>query len=128
MSRNMRAVRVTWGPAASVFMCPDWFEQLAEMLLGYRHCFTYGMNEADQVYKFWTENGARFLDKVKSCKPERVARKLVPSLRRLYLEEGCYPELREDAVQCLKNLKAIEPQWRRFLDKDGHLTVWVDAF
>jgi hypothetical protein len=111
----MRAVRVTWGPAASVFIDPDSFGALVIALFGTRLKWSYEWNEADEVFKFWTEDGNRFLDKVRGCKPDRVARKFDRKLRK-------------DAELCLKNLKAAEPEWRKFVEKDGCLQIWVDGY
>ena len=115
MSRNMRAVRVTWGPAVSVFINPDSFDALVVALIGMKPNWGYEWNQADEVFKFWTDDGKRFLDRVRGCKPAKVAKKLDKGLRR-------------DAVSCLKNLQAVEADWREFIDKDNYLQVWVDGY
>lgn len=115
MSTNMRAVSVTWGPAVSVFIDPDSFGALVIALFGTRLRWGYEWNQADEVFKFWTDKGHGFLDRIRNCKPEEVARKLDRKSRK-------------DAELCLKNLKAVEPEWRKFVEKDGYLQVWVDGY
>jgi len=115
MSRSMRAVRSEWADAASVFVDVETFGKLMGMLLGEETAYTYVESEADEVFKLFVGCGQTFLDRVKQCDPQKVTRKLDKSLR-------------QDAASCLANLKALEPAWREFMDKDGHLEVWVDAF
>jgi len=115
MSRNLRAVRVEWGPCASVFVSPDQFEEVATALMGGEFKYSCEWNGADEVFKFWTSEGKRFLDRIRNCKPADVLAKLDKSFR-------------EEASRCLENLKALEPNWRAFLDKDGQLELWVDGY
>ena len=115
MSRNMRAVKVEWGPAASVFVSADQFEELVMALMGDEFKYTCEWNNADEVFKFWTKEGRPFLDRNRDCEPDKVLDKLDRSYR-------------EEARLCLENLRSLEHDWRQFLDKDGHLEVWVDGY
>lgn len=115
MSRNMRAVRVEWGPSASVFVSADQFEELVAALMGEEFKYTCEWNGADEVFKFWTKEGKRFLDRVRGCKPDEALKQIDESFR-------------EEARLCLENLKSLEPDWRQFLDKDGQIEVWVDGY
>jgi len=114
MSRNIRAVRVEWGPFASVFMASDRLEELLDAIIGDRFRYRYDWNGADEVYKFWTGDGARFLDLVRDCNVSEVVAQI---------DE----DLREDALACLENLKAMELSWRKDIDKDGQIELWVDG-
>ena len=113
MSRNMRAVKVDWGDHAAVFLSEDDFEQLLTTIL--RQSVEFRWNDADEVHKFWTERGAQFLDAVRDCVAADVASQLDTAVR-------------DDAMQCLNNLKALEPEWRMYLDKHGKLEIWVDGY
>ena len=115
MSRNMRAACNKWADAGSVFLDLVAFRDLVRALLGKETDFTYVFSDADEVFKLFLSCGKTFLDLVKNCDVART----VKTLRK---------PLRPDATRCLENLKALEPAWREFVDKDGHLEVWVDAY
>ncbi len=106
---------VSWGEAVSIFIDPEDFEELARVLLGEEADWGYERNGADGIYKFWTDNGTLFLDRVRDCKAAVVT--------------GAFKmENRKDARRCLGNLKAIEPQWRQFVDSHNYLQIWVDEY
>ena len=114
MSRNMRAVRTEWSPCASVFVSPDEFEKLLALLIDNMFEYSFEWSEPDEAFKFRTVQGHRFLDRIRGCKPRYVVQQL--------------PErLRNDAMTCLDNLQAMEPDWRTFVDEDGQLEIWVDG-
>ena len=115
MSRNMRAVRVEWGPSASVFVSRDQFEELVGALMGDEFKYTCEWNNADEVFKFWTSEGRRFLDRVRDCDLDEVLKEIDRSFR-------------EEAGLCLLNLKSLEPDWRAFLEKHGPIELWVDGY
>jgi len=115
MSRNMRVVRVEWGPCAAVFVSADQFEEIVAALMGNEFKYSCERNGADEVFKFWTREGKRFLDRVRDCEPTEAVSQIDKSFR-------------QDAASCLGNLKAMEPEWRGFLDKDGQIEVWVDGY
>ena len=115
MSRNLRAVKVEWGPCASLFMTPEAFEQLIAGIVGERFKYEYKWNDADEVFKLWVEDGRQFLDRVRDCAVAASVKALDKAVRK-------------DAVLCLNNLKALEPDWRGFVDQHGHLEVWVDGY
>ena len=104
---------VSWGEAVSLFIDPEDFEELARILLGEEADWGYERNEADGIFKFWTDNGSLFLDGVRDCK----AVDIIGAFRR---------DHRKDARRCLGNLKAVEPQWRQFIDSNNYLQIWVD--
>lgn len=114
MSSNARAVRVTWGPAVSIFLSPDAFIVLIGELMGDKLNWSCEWNQADEVFKLWTDDGPAFLDKVRRCRPVMIVKALDKASRK-------------DARLCLGNLKAVEPEWRAFVDKDGGFQVWVDG-
>ena len=115
MSRSLRAVKVEWGPHASLVMEPAGFENLVSAIIGDRITCEYDWNAADEVFRLWTEEGHRFLDLVRDCEVMSVVQRLDESIP-------------QDATFCLENLKAVEPEWRRYVDKNGHLQIWVDAY
>lgn len=115
MSRNLRAVKVEWGPCASLFMAPEDFEQLVRVIVDGRFQYEYQWNGADEVFKLWVDRGSEFLDILRACSIRRTVKALDRSLHK-------------DAVSCLKNLKALEPEWRCFIDRNGHLEIWVDGY
>lgn len=112
MSRNVRAVRVEWGPHASLIMDPDKFDDLVETVFGKE--FTYEWNAADEVFKLWVVDGQGFLDCVRDCDSGETV-------------SGLSESVQDDAMACLENLKALEEEWRGFIDKNGALEVWVDG-
>ena len=114
MSKNIRAVKVTWGQFASLFIDPEQFEELVQALMGEEFQYDYRWNDADEVYKLWSKEGSRFLDHIRDCETEKVVALLEASIR-------------EDATSCLENLKSEEPEWRTFLDQEGALELWVDG-
>ena len=115
MSRSMRAVTVKWGPAGSVFLDPERFDDLVAAVAEDELEFKYEWADADGVFGFWTGEGNAFLDRVRDCDPQQVIARL---------DE----ELRDDALSCLENLKALEKSWRGFIDKEGALEVWIDGY
>ena len=115
MSKNIRPVRVEWGMSASLFVDPEKFEDLVLAIMGENFEYYYRWNEADELFKFWSVEGSRFLDCVRDCQTDKV---------KVSLDES----IREDAVSCLENMKSMEPEWRTFLDKEGALELWVDGF
>ena len=115
MSRNMRAVRVEWSECASVFMPSDKFEELAGVLIDGMFDYSCEWSDPDEVFKFRTVHGHRFLDRIRDCKPRYVVQQLDEYLR-------------EDAIACLENLKAMESDWRTFVEEDGSLEIWIDGY
>ena len=99
----------------SIFLGSDDFIIIIGELMGDKTNWSCEWNQADEVFKIWTNDGRTFLDKVRHCKPARVV-------------EALDKESRKDAELCLKNLKAVEPEWRKFVEKDGCLQVWVDGY
>jgi len=114
MNRDIRAVSVEWGPFASFPMDSSRFEVLLYALFGEEFKYRYDWNGAEEVYKFWTEEGHRFLDRVRDCDLSEVV---------AHLDE----DLRENARLCLENLRAMEPEWRKTIDRDGQIELWVDG-
>lgn len=116
MSRNMRAVRVEWGAFASLLIGPEQFENVVtELLGGDDDGYSYDWNDADEVFKLWLKDGKRFLDRVRDCQADEL------------FAAWEDPE-RPDGLCCLQNLKALESEWRPFIDDDGHLEIWVDGY
>lgn len=115
MSRNLRAVKVEWGPCASLIVTPDAFEQIIQAVIDERIVYEYRWNDADEVFKLWVEQGELFLDLVRDCRTRAVLALLDKAMA-------------HEALPCLKNLKALEPEWRRFIDRNGHLEIWVDGY
>jgi len=115
MSRNMRAVKVEWSECASVFMPSDDFEKLAAVLIDEMFQWSCEWSEPDEVFKFRTAQGHRFLDRIRGCKPRYVAQQ--------------FPEgIRNDVIACLENLQAMESDWRTFVEEDGSLEIWIDGY
>ena len=115
MSKSMRAASVKWGPHASLCIDPERFPELAEAIVHGEIKFSYDWNDADGVFKFWTGQGRRFLDRVRDCDAKEVAGRID--------EPG-----RNDAVSCMENLRALEESWRAFVDEDGALELWIDGY
>jgi hypothetical protein len=115
LSRNLRAVKIQWGPCASLVIAPEAFEKLAGAVIGGRFAYEYKWNNADEVFKLWVEKGSEFLDTVR----DGSTRDIVDALDK---------PLRRDAFCCLRNLKSLEPDWRAFIDRNRALEVWVDGY
>jgi len=98
----------------SIFLSPDDFIILVGEVMGDKLNWSCEWNQADEVFKVWTDDGRAFLDKVRSCKPTVIVK---------VFDEAA----RKDARICLDNLKAMEPEWRKFIDEDKSLQVWVDG-
>jgi len=114
MSRNMRAVRVEWSVFASLFMPPEAFETLAQAVMKKKFDYEYDYSAGDEAFKFRVSDGHVFLNRIRDCEAASVVRKLKK-------------ELREDAMMCLENMKALEPEWRRFIAEDNSLELWIDG-
>ena len=92
----------------------DDFEHLVVAIMDPSFKFSYEWNTADEVFKFWTAEGSRFLDGIRDCNTEDVVSRFKKPLR-------------NDGALCLENLKSMEPGWRNFVDQDGSLEIWVDG-
>jgi hypothetical protein len=109
----MRVVRNEWGPSTYVFIESKDFEDLIRAIMGGTFDYQYAWDAKDEMFKFTTRHGHRFLDRVHSCRTDRVVKKLDQKVR-------------QDAATCLTSLKIIESSWRGFLD-DGFLEAWIDG-
>ena len=114
MSRNMRAVRVEWSVFASLFIQPEAFETLAQAIMQKEYDYEYDYSAGDEAFKFRVSDGHAFLNRVRDCDTASVILKLKK-------------DLREDAMMCLENMKALEPEWRRFIAEDGSVEIWIDG-
>ena len=115
MSRNMRSVRVVWGEHAAVFIPSDDFEKLADAHIVGAFDWSCEWSDPDEAFRFRTRDGHAFLNCVRDCNPREVAKKL----DRL---------IQDNAIRCLENMQALEPEWRSFVEKDGSLEIWVDGY
>ena len=115
MSKNLRPVRVEWGPCSGTLLSEDQFADLLELVTGDLTVLFYGRSKTDKVCKFWLQEGAQFLDHVRDCNPELTVKDMDESYR-------------QDALSCLQNLQALEPQWRSFIDEHDHLEIWQDVY
>ena len=115
MSRNMRAVRVVWGAHAGVFVLSDDFEKVADAIIAAAFEWNCEWSDPDEAFRFRVSDGHAFLNRVRDCNPKEVAENLDRAMR-------------DDAIRCIENMQALEPEWRDFVDKDGSLEIWVDGY
>ena len=115
---RMRRSRRTEGLrflAQETVLSPADFIILIGELMGDKLNWSCEWNQADEVFKLWTDNALAFLNKIRHCRPAVIGKAFDKASRK-------------DARLCLGNLKAVEPEWRKFVDKDNCLQVWVDGY
>ena len=115
MSRNMRAIRIVWGEHAGVFVLSDDFEKVADAIIADAFDWNCEWSDPDEAFRFRASDGHAFLNRVRDCNPREIAKKLDRVIR-------------DDAVRCVENMQALEPEWRSFVEKDGSLEIWVDGY
>ncbi len=114
MSRTIRIVKTIWGDATSLFVDTAEFESMLFELANNEIPYDYNWHDVDMAFKFWTAKGELFLDRIRDIKLDVIMSRM---------EQHSYEEVKA----CLENMKTLEPDWRKFLDKDGALELWIDG-